>query len=136
MMNGFARLVSFAMLLLAFCVGCERAASTMVQFGAAPLQRKADFIMAIESALKGFENLNSPGVKIDLIDDSGRKTVSIRADGANHRAVERAVSVVVTNIALKYSGVCFFKMGEGAWKVFIPDETQIPVEGGFDLNIK
>ena len=100
------------------------------------MQRKADFIKAIESALKGFDDLDDPSVAISLFDDGGRQTVSIRSDGANPRAIERAVAVVVTNVELKYSGVGFMRMGERAWKILVPDETQIPVEGDFGLNIQ
>ena len=136
-MEGLVRIFSFVALTVIFCVGCERTADPVrVQFGVATLQRKADFIKAIENALKGFDELNDPTVSIALFDDGGRQTVSVKSDGSNPRAMERAVAVVVTNIALKYSGVGFMRMSEGAWKILIPDETLIPVEGEFGLNIQ
>lgn len=135
-MSGLVRMISFAALAAIFCIGCGQSSPATIQFGAAPLQRKADFIKAIESALKGFDDLDDPSVAISLFDDGGRQTVSIRSDGANPRAIERAVAVVVTNVELKYSGVGFMRMGERAWKILVPDETQIPVEGDFGLNIQ
>ena len=135
-MHVLARLLSIAALLAAFCGGCGSSAPETVKFGSATAARKSGFLKAVEDALKGFDDLSDPSVAIALFDDGGRKTVSIKSTNANPRAMERAVAVVVTNIALKYSGVGFMRMGEGAWKILIPDETLIPVEGDFGLNIQ
>ncbi len=135
-MKSFVRLLLVFALLAAFCGGCGSSAPETVKFGSATAERKSGFLKAVEDALKGFDDLNDPSVVIGLFDDGGRETVSIKSNNPNPRAMERAVAVVVTNIALKYSGVGFMRMGEGAWKILIPDETQIPVEGDFGLNIQ
>ena len=76
------------------------------------------------------------GIGVRLLEIISRETIAIRSDGANPMDLERAVAVVITNVALKYRGVGFMKMGEGAWKVLIPDDTPIPVSGDFGLNIQ
>ena len=133
-------LVSFLpiiLLLTVFCGGCGPSAPETVKFGSASAERKAEFIKAVELALAGFDDLKAnPKVTIGIIDDGGRDAVAVRCDGANRRAVESAVSVVVTNIAIKYPGIRFVMIDEGSWKVRIPDETDIPKSGEFGLSIQ
>lgn len=125
-----------AVLVAGLCIGCGQSAPELVQFGAASPERRAEFIGAVEGALKGFDGFKDQKATVGKIDDGGRETIAIRSDGANPMELERAVAVVITNVALKYRGVGFMKMGEGAWKVLIPDDTPIPVSGDFGLNIQ
>ena len=135
-MHVLPRFLSVVALLAAFCGGCGSSATETVKFGSATVERKSEFLKAVEDALKGFDDLDDPNVTIGPFDDGGRKSVAIRSNNPNPRAMERAVAVVVTNIALKYPGVGFMRMDEGAWKILVPDEVPIPVEGEFGLNIQ
>ena len=136
-MHVLARLLPVVALLGAFCAGCGSSSPETVKFGSAAPDRQAEFIKAVELALAGFDDIKeNPRVSVGIIDDGGRDTVAVRCDGANRRGVESAVSVVVTNIAIKYPGIRFMVIDDGSWKVCIPDETEIPKTGEFGLNIQ
>ena len=108
-----------------------------VRLGKATPERRAEFLKAVGDAIKGFDDLvDNPKFSVGVIDDGGRDTVAVRCEGANPLELGSAVSIVVTNIALKYPGVRFAEMGEGAWKVILPDDTEIPRTGDFGLKIQ
>lgn len=136
-MHALARLLPVVALTAAFCAGCGPSVPETVKFGSASPDRRAEFIKAVELALAGFDDIKeNPRVSVGIIDDGGHDAVAVRCDGANRRGVESAVSVVVTNIAIKYPGIRFMMIDGGSWKVCIPDETEIPKTGEFGLNIQ
>lgn len=134
MMKGTIACVSAAVLMIvAGCGGPEQAS---VGFGEASAARKSQFAAAVAAALKGFEDLDSQGVQIDVSKDGQTPQITVRGGRISPQALEKALRVALTNMSFKYPGIGFMATGDGGWKILMPDEMKIPVSGEFGLVSK
>ncbi len=136
------RLAGLGALLAALCLcGCGRKAEApavpTVALQAAEPARQEAFAKAVVKALKAIEDLDVPAIKISLKKGpDGRFDLQVRGVGFDRpKPVEDAVSLAVTNIALRYPGVGFAAVDEFVWKIKLPDTLQIPVTGPFDFGV-
>lgn len=126
-------------LLLAAAAGCEKDAPAVPQvaLGEAEAVRREAFVRATAEALKSFEELDVPSMKIDCAaGPDGKLTVFAKSETrANPEIPEKALALALTNVALSFPGVGFVAEGDRAWRVLFPDEVKIPVSGPFDFGI-
>ena len=122
--------------MLAVVAGCGGPKQETVSFGEAPAARKAEFAVAVAAALKGFEDLDSQGVQIDVSNEGTAPLVIVRGGKLQPAALENALSVALTNMAFKYPGIGFMATGDGGWRILMPDEMEIPASGEFGLGFK
>lgn len=121
---------------LAVLAGCGGPKQGTVGFGEASAARKMEFASAVAAALKGFEDLDSQGVQIAVSDGETAPQVTVRGGKIPPEALERALSVALTNMAFKYPGIGFMAIGDGGWRILMPDEMKIPATGEFNLEFK
>lgn len=133
MERGAIACVVAALMVLGGCGGSEQA---MVAFGEAPAARKVQFADAVAAELKGFEDLDAQGVQISVSDANPSPQVTVRGGRISPADLEKALGVVLTNMAFRYPGIGFMADGEGGWLILMPDDMKIPVAGEFDFGIK
>ena len=135
----FRRLAVAAALLLAAVAGCEKSAPAVPQvtLGEAEPARREAFVKATVAALKSFEELDVPSMKISYAaGPDGKLTVFAKSETrANPEIPEKALALALANVALSYPGIGFMAEGDRAWRVLLPDEVKIPVSGPFDFGI-
>lgn len=133
------RRVALAALLLAAAAGCEKdtPAVPKVALGEADTVRREAFVRATAEAIKSFEELDVPSMKIYCsVGPDGKLTVFAKSETrANPEIPEKALALALTNVALGFPGVGFIAEGDRAWRVLFPDEVKIPVSGPFDFGI-
>lgn len=134
----WGRMVVAALLLTAF-VGCEKSAPAVPQvtLGEAETVRREAFVKATAQALKAFEDLDVPSMKIACVAGSdGRLSVLAKSETrANPEIPEKALAVALTNVALNYPGIGFVAEGDRVWRILFPDTVKIPVSGPFDFGV-
>ena len=125
-------------LLLAGFAGCEKSAPAVwqVSLGEVEAARRDAFVEATATALRSFEELDVPSMKIDCaVGPDGKMTVFVTSEtSANPDIPEKALALALTNVALKFPGVGFVATGDRAWRVLFPNEVRIPVSGPFDFG--
>lgn len=135
----FWRRAAAAALLMAAAAGCEKDASAVPQvaLGEVDAVRREAFVRATAEALKSFEELDVPSMKIDCaVGPDGKLTVFAKSETrANPEIPEKALSLALTNVALNFPGVGFVAEGDRAWRVLFPDEVKIPVSGPFNFGV-
>ena len=121
--------------MLTVLVGCgDKPESETVNFGEASAERKGQFAAAVAAAIKGFEDLDSQGVQIDVADKDSAPQVTVRGGRLTPKDLKNALSVALTNMAFKYPGIGFMATGDGGWRILMPDDMKIPRIGGFGLE--
>jgi len=118
--------------------GCSKQEPATVEFGKASAVRKAEFAAAVASALRGFEDLDSQGVQIDVSPEAETSVpqITVRGGSLQPEALGKALGVVLTNMSFKYPGIGFMATGDSGWRILMPDDMKIPVEGEFDFGLK
>ena len=117
---------------IALCQGCGDSGCALVGLGEATSERKAEFVSAVAAALRGFEDLDSQGVQIDVVDEK----VMVRGGNIKASDLENALSVALTNMAFKYPGIGFIATGDGGWIILMPSKMKIPEQGDVGLDFK
>ena len=135
----WGKMMVVAALLLAALVGCEKASPTVpqVMLGKAETVRREAFVKAMAMALKAFEELDVPSMKIAcVVGSDGRLSILAKSETrANPEIPEKALSVALTNVALNYPGIGFVAEGDRVWRILFPDTVKIPVAGSFDFGV-
>lgn len=120
------------LLAIALLQGCGDSGCALVSLGEAAPERRAEFTSAVAAALRGFEDLDSQGVQIAVVDEK----ITVRGGRIKAMDLENALSVALTNMALKYPGIGFMATGDGGWIILMPSEMKIPEQGDFGLEFK
>ena len=102
--------------------------------GIVPTESLEPFAQAVVEKLKGFDDLGSSKVIIQIKDVDGMPLVTLHGNGVLPRAFEHAISVALTNMSFKYPGIGFMAIGDGGWKLLMPNDMRIPAEGDFGLK--
>ncbi len=132
-MNGFYMRLAVG-LLLAILTGCGKSQPETVAFGSAPAERRDAFAHAVAEAMKGYEELDDPKIHVSVSAEDGRPVIIVRGEAMSPKMLERAVSVAVTNIALRYPGLGYMAVDELSFKVLLPDGLAIPACGEFGMG--
>ncbi len=123
------------MMAVALLAGCgKKDEPALVGFGEASPARRMEFAQAVIEKLKGNDDLGGSKVIIELKDVDGMPLVTLHGNGVLPRAFEHAISVVLTNVSFKYPGIGFMAIGDGGWKLLMPNDMRIPSEGDFGLK--
>ena len=129
------RLAVWSLMAVALLAGCgKKDEPVLVGFGEAPSARRMEFAQAVVEKLKGFDELGSSKVIIEIKDVDGMPLVMLHGNGVLPRAFEHAISVALTNMSFKYPGIGFMAIGDGGWKLLMPNDMRIPAEGDFGLK--
>ncbi len=129
------RLAVWSLMAVALLAGCgKRDEPVLVGFGEASPARRMEFAKAVVEKLKGFDDLSGPKVVVAIKDVGGMPLVTLHDSGEFPRAFEHAISVVLTNVSFKYPGIGFMAIGDGGWKLLMPNDMRIPLEGDFGLK--
>ncbi len=130
------RFISAASIFAAILVlqGCGEPERATVALSAATPERKAEFAAAVVRACAGFDGLDAPDVKFGISTNAEGCSVTVACSKMNPKALERALSVAVTNLALDYPGIRFMMDDDGTWKVLTPGDIVIPETGGFGIG--
>ncbi len=129
------RLAVLSLMMASLLAGCgKKDEPALVGFGEAPPARRMEFAKAVVEKLKGHDDLGGPKVVIEIKDAGGMPLVTLHDSGEFPRAFEHAISVVLTNVSFKYPGIGFMAIGDGGWKLLMPNDMRIPLEGDFGLK--
>ena len=94
------------------------------------------FVQAMAAELTGFEDLSDNGVKFEVSGTAQNPVLAISGGKMPAEALQKALSVVFTNFAMRCPGVGFIRTGEDSWRAVTPDDMGIPSEGAFALMPK
>lgn len=123
--------VALATLLLGCGKDCD-----FVSLGEATVQRRTEFVGAVVRACSRFEELDASDVKFNTSVKDGLPLITISCARMKPMALERAISVALTNISMVYPGLGFMSNGDGSWNVLMPAEIRIPKAGGFGIGLE
>lgn len=119
--------------LAALLFGCVKERE-IVSLGEATEQRRSEFASAVVRACGSFEELDASDVKFDISSKDGLPVITVSCARMKPMALERAISVALTNISMVYPGLGFMSNGDGSWNVLMPAEIRIPRTGGFGIG--
>lgn len=131
-----AFLLTLAVTLLAVCAGCGGEERKSEKLGEASLERKSAFAAAVAQACMRFDGLGGDDVKFEITTNASRCALTVNWAKIDRRALQRALSVALTNLSLEYPGLGFMRNDDGTWQILMPDDILIPVTGGFGLDAK
>ena len=121
---------------LMVAAGCGKPKQETVSLGEASLERRAEFVAAVAAAIEDFEDLESQGVQIAVSNIEGGQEVTVRGGHLPPSALENALGVALTNMSFKYPGLGFMAIGDGGWRILMPNEIKIPSTGDFGLSFR
>ena len=124
----------FGMMTLAFLVGCGDSQSKLVALGGVPLERKAEFAAAIMRACAGFDGLDAPDVKFEVTTNASDCTITVGSKDLKPDRLLEPLAVAMTNLSMKYPGLGFMSNDDGTWKILMPAEVKIPLDGKFGIG--
>ena len=131
-----SRFASFACLFafIALFHGCGDQARVLVRLGEAMPERRAGFADAVMRACARYDGLDGTNVVFGVSTNDAGCSVSVSCGNMSRAALQGALSVAVTNLALEYPGIGFMMDDDGTWKILMPDDIRIPVSGGFGIG--
>ena len=119
---------------IALLQGCGDSGRALVKLGDAAPERRAEFATAVARACAGYDGLDGTNVIFGISTNSAGCFATVACGGMSRAALQRALSVAVTNLALEYPGLGFMMDDDGTWKILMPDDVKIPVSGGFGIG--
>lgn len=119
---------------LAVLAGCGSSERKLVALGEAPLARKAEFATAIVRACAGFDGLDVPAVKFEVTTNATDCAITVGSTDLKPDRLLEPLAVALTNISMEYPGLGFMSNDDGTWKILMPADVKIPVDGKFGIG--
>ena len=124
----------FGMAALVILSGCGSSERQLVALGDAPLARKAEFAAAIVRACAGYEGLDVPAVKFEVTTNANDCAITVGSKDLKPTELLQPLAVAVTNLSMEYPGLGFMSNDDGTWKIIMPADVKIPVDGKFGIG--
>ena len=120
--------------LTAILAGCGDSQPKLVALGDAPLERKAEFAVAIVRACAGFDGLDNPAVKFEVTTNANDCAITVGSKDMKPSELLEPIAVAMTNLSMEYPGLGFMSNDDGTWKIVMPADVKIPVAGKFGIG--
>lgn len=124
----------FGMAVLVIFAGCGDSQRKFVALGDAPLERKAEFAVAIVRACAGFDGLDDPAVKFEVTTNANDCSITVGSKDLKPSGLLEPIAVAMTNLSMEYPGLGFMSNDDGTWKILMPADVKIPVDGKFGIG--
>ncbi len=119
---------------LAILAGCGESQPKFVALGEAPLERKAEFAAAIVRACAGFDGLDNPALKFEVTTNATDCAITVGSKDLKPSELMEPLAVALTNLSMVYPGLGFMSNDDGTWKILMPADVKIPVDGKFGIG--
>lgn len=119
---------------LTILTGCGDSQPKLVALGDAPLERKAEFAVAIVRACAGFDGLDNPAVKFEVTTNANDCAITVGSKDMKPSELLEPIAVAMTNLSMEYPGLGFMSNDDGTWKIVMPADVKIPVAGKFGIG--
>lgn len=119
---------------LAILAGCGDSQPKLVALGEAPLERKAEFAAAIVRACAGFDGLDDPAVKFEVTTNASDCAITVGSRDLKPSELLEPLAVALTNLSMAYPGLGFMSNDDGTWRILMPADVKIPVNGKFGIG--